>query len=142
MFRGSSDFFAWTDSSLYLRRKNDRLLLTIEHRAAPSATDIPIELSVDDDSLALTVVAGHGDGAGSEPQSAAVDPPLAERLLAVLAEANGPCTSRELRDAVRVRTGRVYSALNELVAAGRILRDGPRYRLPGSTLPLPLPVSL
>jgi len=140
-FRGSSEFFAWTDSSLYLRRKNDRLLLTIEHRAAPSATDIPIELSVDDDALALTVV-DPGDAAGSEPQSAAAEPPLADRLLAVLAEANGPCTSRELRDAVRVRTGRVYTALNELVAAGRILRDGPRYCLPGPTLPLPLPVSL
>jgi len=140
-FRGSSEFFAWTDSSLYLRRKNDRLLLTIEHRAAPSTDDIPIELSVDGDSLALTV-ADHDDAAGSGPQSAVADRPLAERLLAVLAEAEGPCTSRELRDAVRVRTGRVYAALNELVATGHVLRDGSRYCLPGPTLPLPLPVSL
>ena len=140
-FRGSSEFFAWTDSSLYLRRKGDRLLLTIEHRAAPSTNDIPIELSVDGDSLALRV-ADPGDAAGREPQSAAGDPPLAERLLAVLAEADQPRSSRELRDAVRVRTGRVYAALNELVAAGRVRRDGPRYCLPEPSLPLPFPVPL
>lgn len=141
-FRGSSEFFAWTDSSLYLRRKDDRLLLTIEHRAAPSANDIPIELSVDGDSLALKV-ADDSEDAGTETRRAAVEPPLAARILAVLAESDGPRTSRELRDAVRVRTSRLHAALNELVAAGRVLRDGPRYCLPTPpSSQLPLPVSL
>ena len=34
--RGSSELHAWGDSNLYLRRIDDRLLLSIEHRAAPS----------------------------------------------------------------------------------------------------------
>lgn len=141
-FRGSSEFFAWTDSSLYLRRKDDRLLLTIEHRAAPSVNDIPIELSVDGDAVALKVADGCDDP-GAESRGAVVEPPLSERILAVLAESDGPRTSRELRDAVRVRTSRLHAAVNELVAAGRVLRDGPRYHLPPSpSPPLPLPVSL
>jgi hypothetical protein len=141
-FRGSSELFAWTDSSLYLRRKNDRLLLTIEHRAAPSVNDIPIELSVDGDTLALKVVDADDDS-GSEDRPSAAEPPLGERILAILAEADGPRTSRELRDAVRVRTGRLHVALNQLVAAGRVLRDGSRYHLPPApSAQLPLPVSL
>lgn len=32
--RGSGDFWAWGDSNLYLRRKQERLQLTIEHRSA------------------------------------------------------------------------------------------------------------
>lgn len=140
-FRGSSEFFAWTDSSLYLRRKNDRLLLTIEHRAAPSTNDIPIELFVDGDALALKV-ADDGEDTCIDTQSTAGDPPLGERILAVLAQANGARSARELREAVRVRTSRLHAALNELVAAGQVLRDGTRYRLPDLPLPLPLPTSL
>jgi hypothetical protein len=33
--RGSSEFHAWGDSNLYLRRDGDDLTLTVEHRAAP-----------------------------------------------------------------------------------------------------------
>jgi len=140
-FRGSSEFFAWTDSSLYLRRKNDRLLLTIEHRAAPSSNDIPIDLSVEGDSLALKVVDDNEDTSAGA-QSPAAAPPLGERILTILAEANGARTARELREVVRVRTSRLHGALNELVAAGQIQRDGARYRLPEPNLALPLPASL
>ena len=34
--RGSSEFHAWGDSNLYLRRDGDDLSLAVEHRAAPS----------------------------------------------------------------------------------------------------------
>jgi len=34
--RGSSELHAWGDSNLYLRRVDERLFLSIEHRAAPS----------------------------------------------------------------------------------------------------------
>lgn len=33
--RGSSEFHAWSDSNLYLRRLGNELTLTVEHRAAP-----------------------------------------------------------------------------------------------------------
>jgi hypothetical protein len=42
---GSSEFHAWTDSNLYLRRHGDDLTLTVEHRAAPSQVPIAIALS-------------------------------------------------------------------------------------------------
>jgi hypothetical protein len=35
--RGSSEFHAWGDSNLYLRRDGEALTLTAEHRAAPSS---------------------------------------------------------------------------------------------------------
>ena len=34
--RGSSEFHAWGDSNLYLRRAGEELTLTVEHRAAPA----------------------------------------------------------------------------------------------------------
>ncbi len=43
--RGSSELHAWGDSNLYLRRDNERLLLSIEHRAAASSTGLELELA-------------------------------------------------------------------------------------------------
>ncbi|MFC1463060.1 AAA family ATPase, partial [Verrucomicrobiota bacterium] len=54
--RGSSDMHGWGDSNLYLRRNHKHLLLTVEHRAAPSQNDIPVDLVSGGDSLALSVL--------------------------------------------------------------------------------------
>jgi hypothetical protein len=44
--RGSSEFHAWGDSNLYLRRdSNDRIVLTVEHRAAAAMPGITLELT-------------------------------------------------------------------------------------------------
>jgi len=43
--RGSSEFHAWGDSNLYLRRDGDDLMLTVEHRAAPSLAPVAIALA-------------------------------------------------------------------------------------------------
>ena len=40
--RGSSEFHAWGDSNLYLRRVGEQLTLTVEHRAAASITASPL----------------------------------------------------------------------------------------------------
>src|SRR5262244_1849700 len=53
--RGSSEFHAWGDSNLYLRREGDLLTLTVEHRAAPSQKPIRIELVEAGEALALHV---------------------------------------------------------------------------------------
>src|SRR5262249_42858724 len=45
--RGSSEFHAWGDSNLYLRRFGDELTLSTEHRAAPSSAEIAVALKVD-----------------------------------------------------------------------------------------------
>jgi RecA-family ATPase len=41
--RGSSEFHAWGDSNLYLRRDGDDLSLAVEHRAAPSIPSMSLE---------------------------------------------------------------------------------------------------
>ncbi|MEI2613615.1 MAG: AAA family ATPase [Methylotenera sp.] len=43
--RGSSELHAWGDSNLYLRRDGERLLLSIEHRAAASSSGLELELA-------------------------------------------------------------------------------------------------
>jgi hypothetical protein len=139
--RGSSEFFAWTDSSLYLRRKGEKLLLSVEHRSAPGVDDMPVELRADGEVLALRV-ADHSDPAAAlvpNPPDAA--PPLGDRLLDVLRESAEPMTPRRLRDASHVRMARVYDALAALLATGQVIRDGAGYRLapaPAATATPPL----
>jgi RecA-family ATPase len=43
--RGSSEFHAWGDSNLYLRRDGDDLSLSVEHRAAPSIPGMSLQLA-------------------------------------------------------------------------------------------------
>jgi RecA-family ATPase len=52
--RGSSEFHAWGDSNLYLRRdSDDRIVLTVEHRAAAAMQGVTLELAQRDNALAL-----------------------------------------------------------------------------------------
>jgi hypothetical protein len=127
--RGSSEFFAWTDSSLYLRRKGERLLLSAEHRCAPGLDEVPVELCADGEVLALRVA--DKPSLGGSPTSSPTDSelPLGDRLLDLLRESAAPMTPRSLRQASHVRMARVYDALSALLTAGQIIRDGPGYRL-------------
>jgi RecA-family ATPase len=54
--RGSSEFHAWGDSNLYLRRNGDDLTLTVEHRAAPAMPAVTLELAQRANALALEVI--------------------------------------------------------------------------------------
>ena len=55
--RGSSEFHAWGDSNLYLRRdSDDRIALTVEHRAAAAIAGVTLELTQRDNALALRPV--------------------------------------------------------------------------------------
>jgi len=51
--RGSSEFHAWGDSNLYMRRLGNDLTMTVEHRAAPSMPPITLELVQCENALAL-----------------------------------------------------------------------------------------
>src|SRR6202045_4821126 len=54
--RGSSEFHAWGDSNLYLRRRgDDELILTVEHRAASPMPPVTLELAQRANALALEV---------------------------------------------------------------------------------------
>src|SRR5262245_7977538 len=123
--RGSSEFHAWGDSNLYLRREGDVLTLTIEHRAAPSQKPMRIELIEAGEALALQLVER------SEPTAPAPSS-LDERITAALTNAASPIPFVELRSKCRVRTATLYERLAALTTTGRIVRcsDG-GYRLVG-----------
>lgn len=136
--RGSSELFAWTDSSLSLRKKGDELLLAAEHRSAPGLDELPVALSADRDALALRVV--ERQTAADAP--IAVAPPLTELILRALNDSPEPMTPRQLRDVCRVRMARIYDALGELAASAAVMREGARYRAAASSPPLPLPTPI
>jgi hypothetical protein len=123
--RGSSEFHAWGDSNLYLRRNGDDLTLTVEHRAAPSPPPIAIALTQRGSALALE----------------AIDPPeppapgqttLDQRIAAALADSARDMPFAELRICCRVRAATLYERLAVLTATGRIAKTDQGYRLADS----------
>ena len=124
--RGSSEFHAWGDSNLYLRRHAQQLTLTIEQRAAASAADIPIALHERGDELALRVI--ETPSLPELPKS----PSPAEKLLGTLQLAKAPLPFSELRKACRIRTERLCSALKELKQEGRVIKTERGYQLAAS----------
>lgn len=137
--RGSSEFHAWGDSNLYIRRAGDRLSLTIEHRAAPGTAEIPLRLAEANGALALEASGeSHSPAAASIPgAAAAAAPPLSERIETALAEAPAPLSLPELRRSCRIRTERLCQALAALNTQGRIVKSSAGYQLAQ-----PFPVSL
>src|SRR5262247_582702 len=121
--RGSSEFHAWGDSNLYLRRDGDTLTLAVEHRAAPALKPMKIELVEAGEALALQLVE-RSEAAAPVPSS------LDERITAALADAAAPLPFTELRSKCRVRTSTLYERLAALTSTGRIVKalDG-SYRL-------------
>jgi hypothetical protein len=112
--RGSSDFHAWTDSALYLRRHRDHLLLSVEHRAAPAPDPLPLALLADAGHPHLEIL-GHDP----EPLDAA---PLATRVLAAIDQLGGTATRDALRSSLHIRNERLGPELTRLVAAGVLAR--------------------
>jgi len=111
--RGSSDLHAFGDSNLYLRRTRDRLLLSSEHRAAPAAPPVYLELvAIDAETTHLEVVAELGGQRGRD---------LQEQVLTLLAP-DAVLTRTKLRETLSVKNERLGEALEALERAGRIRR--------------------
>jgi RecA-family ATPase len=123
--RGSSEFHAWGDSNLYLRRDaDDRIALTVEHRAAAAIAAITLELVQRDDALALRPVqADHRN----EPHGEATS--IDQRIAAALAETGQPRSFAELRASCRVRAKTLYERLAAMIAAGIIAKSASGYSL-------------
>ena len=119
--RGSSEFHAWGDSNLYLRRNGDDLTLTVEHRAAPAMPAVTLELAQRANALALEVI----DRRQPQTPPSSVD----ERITTALASAVHPLPFSELRGLCRVRTANLYERLAALTAVGRIAKSDLGYRL-------------
>ena len=122
--RGSSELHAWGDSNLYLRRKGDRLVLCVEHRAAPSGEELTLELQARGRGLAL-----HPVEPSDEPTEAETVSTPARRIEQALAATSRALTQRQVRRVCRMRMETVGQALADLVDQGRVRRDGDGYRL-------------
>ena len=111
--RGSSELHAWGDSNLYLRRRDGKIVMTIEHRAAPGLADVVIELADDGRGPALRLPQ-LSDGAAPEP------PTPEERVVQALAEADAPLSQRQIRERAATRPATVAEALRKLVRKERV----------------------
>jgi AAA domain len=111
--RGSGDIHAFGDSNLYLRRAEEHLILSSEHRAAPASPPVYLELiATNAETAHLEVIAepDQQNGRGLE-----------EQVLDLLARGE-VLTRTWLRDALRVNNERLGKALESLERAGRISR--------------------
>ena len=125
--RGSSEFHAWGDSNLYLRRTDDDLTLSVEHRAAPSLPSISLELLQRGESLALALrVAAAVDSVDDAPASASVD----ERIIDALRQVDHPLSATELRARCAVRKATFYARVTQLIGEGRLVHSAGGYSLP------------
>jgi hypothetical protein len=121
--RGSSEFHAWGDSNLYLRRFGNELALTVEHRAAPSIPAINLELTQRGEALSLEL---HEVETSEAPLPSSLD----DRIVNALRESHRPLPIPELRALCRVRKATLYTRLAELISSGRLVRTTEGYRLP------------
>ena len=111
--RGSSDLHAFGDSNLYLRRVQDRLLLSNEHRAAPAAPPVYLQLvATNPETTHLEVVT---ISEGPQPRE------LQEQVLELLLSGQ-TLTRTRLREALGVKNERLGAVLDALEHAGRIRR--------------------
>jgi hypothetical protein len=117
--RGSSDLHAWTDTTAILTRREDRVVLTLEHRFAAAPGPLTLGLSVEDDHKAGLVLLGE-ESAGDE--NGPLD--LTTAVLGELRKAQGPLRRGDLRQRVRANNERLGLALTSLESDGRI-RRGP-----------------
>jgi len=124
--RGSSEFHAWLDSAIYLRRTDDELTLTVEHRAEPSHDPLPVQLVANGAALALTAAAAAPSSAPAAPELATTP---AQRIEAALAQLDAAVTLDHIRRTCRMRTQTLCDALADLVRAGRVVKSEAGYRL-------------
>ena len=114
--RGSGDFWAWSDTNLYLHRKQAGLELAIEHRNASTPEPMAIELS-DQAPAGPYLKTSERESELSEPTT------LSERVLAFLEKQAEAVTLDVIRGALRVRMQSVVDVLRDLEERGRVARD-------------------
>lgn len=118
--RGSSDLWAFGDSNLYLRRSRGSLiLLSIEHRSAPSPA--PVSIALVAEPQPHLEVATDPDEA---QEALGGKDPLSEEILSELENSPTPLRLEELRARLRVRKQRIVEALRKLTESNLVQRSG------------------
>ncbi len=133
--RGSSDFFAWVDTALSLRRHRNQLLLSVEHRAAAPPETLALKLAGGDNDLHLALVTASPHFP-DELRPTTID--IDTAVLEALDQAPDRAIPRaSLRATLRVRNQRLGEALARLAASGLIAQNGDTWL----RLPVPVPAS-
>jgi hypothetical protein len=117
--RGSGDIHAFGDSNLYLRRTQEHLVLSSEHRAAPASAPVALELVTTD--AATTHLEVIGEIREGKRRS------LEEQVLDLLA-GGVVLTRAKLRGSLAVQNERLGVALESLERAGRLGRTPTGWR--------------
>jgi hypothetical protein len=105
--RGSGDLHAFGDCNAYLVRKSDKLILSVEHRFAPSSK--PLQLALVSDDLGNKT---HLEIINFQDDNSTI--PITENLRLALANADKPLTRVALRSLLRVNNHRLGLALKDL----------------------------
>jgi hypothetical protein len=113
--RGSSDLHAFGDSNAYLVRRKDRIILTLEHRAAKPPDPIALELVSLPDGAAT-----HLEISSSAKITA--DLSLNEPILDLLLHAGKPLTRTTIRKYLKCNNQRLGQTLLDLDKQGLIMR--------------------
>ena len=113
--RGSSDLHAFGDSNAYLVRRKDRIILTLEHRAAKPPDPIALELVSQPDSSAVHLEI-------ASPAKITTDASVNERILDLLRHADKPMTRTTIRKHLKCNNQRLGKILLELDKQDLILR--------------------
>lgn len=106
--RGSGDFAAWCDSAVYLTRRDDERVVTVEHRSAAPPEPFRIHL-VDHPHPHLDLV----QTASATPQSVNGNTSLENAILGLL-RIDSPRSTVAVRDVLRVRKATLVQALGAL----------------------------
>jgi len=132
--RGSSEFHAWGDSNLYVRRENTGptagVLLTAEHRAAPSHGGHVLQLSKchPDQTPYLWQTSGELNTSTTSKGEDENNDPIRETILAFLAQHPEGCAATVIREAARIRYQACKAELDKLVEKGKLVFEDRVYK--------------
>ncbi|MFH2010642.1 MAG: AAA family ATPase [bacterium] len=113
--RGSSEFHAWSDAGLFLRRRGDDIVLSAEHRAHPAIQDLKLRLDTAGGNVALVVANESAEEPATQGRASPGD-----RILAALETCATPLSARQLRQHCSIRTSTVADTLATLQGEGRV----------------------
>lgn len=117
--RGSGDIHAFGDSNLYLRRIDEQLILSSEHRSAPASGPIHLRLTAGEaGTIHLEVTTAANDDTRRD---------LKEQVLDLLADGRA-LTRASLRVSLAVNNERLGLVLESLERAGKVERTAGGWR--------------
>jgi len=123
--RGSGDLHAWGDSNLYLTPTSAGSRIVVEHRSARAPDPFTIGLTSTKDGS----VTGLGIVDDDDRSTRDDGPALDERVLACLKDSDKPLGLTDLQTRLHVGRTRLSETLDVMEDAGRLERDGAKFRL-------------